>query len=236
MLRAREADMGSRRIRITPGLVVGLAVMLLGVVLTLDNVGVLQARQFVRFWPVLLIAAGLVRLRYGGQAGSRGGSYALMFIGLTLVLVNLNILRFRSALALFLVYAGAAIVWRTLRGGGGAPDPTPDPSRHLDLLAVLGGIHRSVSAQDFSGGQATAVLGGCEVDLSRASIESGEAVFNTFAFWGGIDVKVPTDWTVEVQGAAVLGGFNDSSRRPDDDRKKLIVTGYALMGGVEVHN
>jgi hypothetical protein len=236
MLRAREAGMRSSRIRITPGLVVGMAVMLLGVVLTLDNVGLMQARQFVRFWPVLLIAAGLVRLLYGGQAGSRWGSYALIFIGLTLVLVNLNILRFRSALALFLVCAGAAIVWRTLPGGGGAPSHLPDPGRHLDLLAVLGGVHRSVSAQDFRGGQATAVMGGCEVDLSGASIESGEAVFNTFAFWGGIDVKVPADWTVEVQGVAVLGGFNDSSRRPDNDRKKLIVTGYALMGGVEVHN
>ena len=35
---------------------------------------------------------------------------------------------------------------------------------------------------------------------------------------------------------AVLGGFEDKTRRPLDDRKKLVVTGLAVMGGVEVKN
>jgi predicted membrane protein len=79
-------------------------------------------------------------------------------------------------------------------------------------------------------------MGGCEIDLSKASIEEGEAVINTFALWGGIEITVPADWTVETRGTAILGGFDDTSRRPDDDGKKLIVTGIALMGGVEVKN
>jgi predicted membrane protein len=223
-------------IRITPELVIGLGVMLLGFLLTLDNFGLLEARYFVRFWPILLIAVGLTRFTRSAQSGTRVEGYVLILVGLGLLLVNLHVLKFRQALALFLLGIGALIVRRAARGRSAAPSTVLDPSRHIDLVAVLGGVQRAVSAQDFRGGHATAVMGGCEIDLSRASVDQGEAVLNTVAFWGGIDIKVPVDWTVEMQGVALLGGFNDSSRRPDDDGKKLIVTGYAVMGGVEVHN
>jgi predicted membrane protein len=79
-------------------------------------------------------------------------------------------------------------------------------------------------------------MGASEIDLRKASIEGAEVVLDTFAVWGGIEIRVPTDWTVESRGVAVMGAFEDSSRRPDDGRKKLIITGYAVMGGVEVKN
>jgi hypothetical protein len=106
----------------------------------------------------------------------------------------------------------------------------------LDVSTLMGSVERGMSTQDFRGGSVSAVMAGCEIDLRKASIESHEAVLNAFALWGGIEIKVPSDWTVESRGVAVMGAFEDSSRRPDDPRKKLIVTGYALMGGVEVKN
>jgi predicted membrane protein len=141
------------------------------------------------------------------------------------------------ALALFLFAVGAAIVRRAARSPVAATvAPMTDLSKHLDVSAFMGSVQRALSDQDFRGGNAWAVMGGCEIDLSKASIETGEAVINTFAFWGGIELKVPGDWMVESRGTALLGAFEDTSRRPDDNRKKLIVTGYALMGGVEVKN
>ena len=214
----------------------GLCVMLVGGLLTLDNVGLLEARQFIRFWPVLLIGMGVAKVFYARSSRvRRHGGYVLIAVGIVVLLVNFGFLHFRQAFALCLLAVGANIVWRAARSPQAPPSVVADPSKHLDVLALLGGIQRAIGAQDFQGGSATAVMGGCEIDLSKASIE-GKAVLNTFAFWGGIDIKVPPDWAVETQGVALLGGFADSSRRPDDDSKKLILTGYALMGGVEVHN
>jgi predicted membrane protein len=79
-------------------------------------------------------------------------------------------------------------------------------------------------------------MGACEIDLRKASIDSDEVVLDATAVWGGIEIRVPADWTVESRGVAMMGAFEDTSRRPDDGRKKLIVTGYAVMGGVEVKN
>jgi predicted membrane protein len=80
------------------------------------------------------------------------------------------------------------------------------------------------------------MMGGCEIDLSQASMRGEAAVFDIFAMMGGIEIRVPEDWAVENQGLALLGGFEDKTRRPLDAKKRLVLRGFALMGGVEVKN
>ncbi len=215
----------------------GLAVMAIGLLLALDNFGLLDTRRFVRFWPVILIVAGLAKLSHCLRAHTRPAGYLLVVLGVVLLLVNLHVIGSRLALGAFLLALGAALVRRAARSGvPRVPAPVLDPSRHLDVSVFMGGVKRALSAQDFRGGNAWAVMGGCEIDLSKASIADGEVVINVFAFWGGIEIKIPADWMVESRGTALLGAFEDTSRRPDDDRKKMIVTGMAIMGGVEVKN
>ena len=47
----------------------------------------------------------------------------------------------------------------------------------------------------FRGADLIAVMGGCEIDLRQAAI-NGEAVIDVFCMWGGIEIRVPEDWTV----------------------------------------
>jgi hypothetical protein len=217
-------------------LVFGLGVMLVGLLLTLDNFGLLQARQFIRWWPALLIAAGGAKLLFASHPRARSGGGLMVSAGTLLLLVNVGVIPSRLAVALFLVAMGAALVWRSVfMPDVPAPLP-PETSGQLEASALMGYVQRAIGARDFRGGDVWAVMGGCEIDLTKASMEQGPAIIHTFAFWGGIEMKVPADWTVESRGVAVLGAFEDTSRPPDDDRKKLIVTGYALMGGVEIKN
>ena len=43
-------------------LILGLTIATAGVLFTLDNLEVLRAREFVRYWPVALIAIGVAQL------------------------------------------------------------------------------------------------------------------------------------------------------------------------------
>ena len=107
----------------------------------------------------------------------------------------------------------------------------------FEATAILGGVTRRITTSDFRGGDATAVMGGCEIDLRDCGSEGGPAEINTFAFWGGVEIRVPDDWEVQVKGLALLGAYEDKTRTAEgEDRKVLVVSGTAIMGGVEINN
>ena len=62
-------------VRLTPQLVVGLIVIAVGVVMTLDNLQVIDASRYLRFWPGALIILGVVKIWHSrdGMGGAFGG-------------------------------------------------------------------------------------------------------------------------------------------------------------------
>ncbi len=217
---------------VTPRLVLGLAIMIAGLLLALDSLGLLDASAVFRFWPLVLVAVGIVKWRTPHQASS---AFFWIAGGLALLLVTVGGMAASRLWAVALFFVGASIAWRALRPE--APGFEDDPSAHINMTAVLGGAKAVSHAAEFRGGQAMATLGGCEIDLRHASIpDGGEAVIDVFAFWGGVEIKVPEEWQVVNRGAAFLGGFEDKTRPVPGATRRLVVTGTAIMGGVEVKN
>jgi hypothetical protein len=217
-------------LRISPRLVVGLAIMLAGLVLVLDSFGVLDGDQVFRFWPLVLVAVGVTKL----LSRSPGGGFFWIVAGIGLQVHILGYLPSARLWAALLFLLGAHIAWRALRGPAVRAARGSDA---LDMVAVFGGAKSVSTSADFRGGSAMAMLGGCEIDLRQASIAEGhEAVLDTFAFWGGVEIRVPEGWEVVNRGSAFLGGFENKARQGSGSGKRLVVTGMAIMGGVEVKN
>ncbi len=228
---AINPDEPPRDLRVTPRVVLGLCVMTAGLALALDSLGLLDAGMIFRFWPLGLIAVGVVK--WLSPAPQTMSAFFWITAGAALLLVTLGHMSFGGVWAVILFILGANIAWKALR-----PVANPrDPSAALDLLQFMGGTKTVVTTNDFKGGQATAVMGGCEIDLRHASMPEGRsAVLDTFAFWGGIEIRCPDDWEVISQGSAALGGFVNNARSQPGAKRRLIVTGLAIMGGVEVKN
>jgi len=217
---------------VTPRLVLGLSIMLAGLVLALDSLGILDAGFVFRFWPLILIAVGVVKWQTPHQSSA---AFVWVAAGVALLFMTVGRMPASRLWAAMLFFVGANIAWRALRPP--VPRDGGDPTSHVNMTAVLGGAKAVSHATDFRGGQAMATLGGCEIDLRHASMpEGGEAIIDTFAFWGGIEIKVPEDWQVVNRGSAFLGGFEDKTRPLPGATKRLVVTGMAIMGGVEVKN
>jgi hypothetical protein len=65
----------------------------------------------------------------------------------------------------------------------------------------------------------------------------GPAVIDLFVWWGGVDLRVPTDWKVTNEALALLGGVDDKTQAPEGEAKgHLVIKGLIVMGGVEVRN
>jgi predicted membrane protein len=224
-------------VRFTPQLLMGLLIILVGVLFTLDNLGIADAGQFLRYWPGGLIAIGAVKL-WQARTGTGSAFASLLFIiaGLWLAMESARIVTVTiwDMWPMLLVFFGASMVWRGVRGTPHVA--STDANSTLSALAVLGGMNRGNNSRSFRGGDVTAVLGGCVIDLRQAAID-GEAVLDVFAMWGGIELRVPEDWTVISRVIPFLGGVEDKTRAPQEaGTHRLIVRGFAIMGGIEVKN
>ena len=249
--------------RLTPRLILGLCLIALGVLFALDNLGLLDFGHVVRFWPVILIAVGLSKLQTPYQSS---GGIVWIGIGVGLLLHTLNVVPIWRLWPFVLVLIGAQIAYHALRpqpGGCAGPrrevdvgpvtvgdlpagftDESARPEKRssagasptVTAFAFLGGVERVVRSEDFRAASVVAFMGGCEIDLRDARIVGGEAVVDVTVIWGGVEIKVPNDWNVEWRGVALLGGFGDKTRGRADATSRLIVTGQALMGGIEIHN
>jgi hypothetical protein len=227
------------RPRLTAQVLLGVFVIILGVLFTLDNLEVLHAEDYLRYWPAGLVALGGLKVWHASRQGQGWfGGLLFMLIGGVMLLERIVYIRFdlRDAWPLVLVFLGGFLVWR---GFGGTRRPGgADSSAHVSGLAIMGGFERRSNSPAFDGGDLTAILGGCEVDLRRASIAPGtEALIDVFAFWGGIDIKVPEDWTVVNRVVPLMGGVEDKTSVPQPPAaKRLVLRGIVVMGGVSVKN
>src|SRR5882672_1904489 len=167
-----------------PQFVMGVLISVVGVLFTLDNLGFIEAGTYLRFWPVALIAVGLMKLWSGGRGASLHG-LIFFFAGVWLLLESLSIVTI-SLWALWpvlLIIAGGSMVWRGINGPA-CPREDTDTHSTVNAVAVLGGLNRRNNSRTFRGGDLTAVMGGCQIDLTNAALD-GEAVIDVFAMWGG---------------------------------------------------
>jgi hypothetical protein len=231
----------SRRPRITSQVLLGLMAIAVGVIFTLDNLELIDARDYLQYWPVAFVGVGLLKLWHATRDG-HGWFGGLFFLGLGSWMLLERIIYFqisgREIFPLFLVFLGGYMVWRGF--GGHRRGRGVDGHNRFSGLAIMGGVARRSNSQAFEGADLTAIMGGCEIDLRQASIAPGtDAVIDVFAFWGGIDIKVPEDWTVVTRAMPLMGGVEDKTRTPQPPppvEKRLVISGIVVMGGVVVKN
>ena len=226
----------------SPGLLFGILLMAVGTILLLDRMEIAEAREWLRFWPLALVAVGLAKLvrSYGAIGRVWGGLLALA--GVLLQLDQLGYIRFHlfDVWPLFIIAFGVMLAWKAIQQRREGGQNAGASVSVLKEWAVFGGLEFSVNAQDFKGGEVLALFGGCEIDLSKASMEGNQIVIEANAMFGGVELRVPEHWDVVLHGTPLFGGYEDNTRHPKAEGaqnvKRLIVQGFAMFGGVEIKN
>ncbi|MFD9499013.1 DUF1707 domain-containing protein [Streptomyces sp. NPDC060035] len=134
----------------------------------------------------------------------------------------------------------------------GASSPARAPGTSVDWAGRIGGPATSSGGFAFWGGfsrrgrwtvgrtfTAFAMWGGGEIDLREADFEERDVVIRCITIMGGLQVKVPPNVHLHVNGVGVMGGFDEQTKDADfgdpaPDAPRVRVTGFALMGGVGV--
>lgn len=227
---------------IAPGMIVALAIIAVGILFLLDNFG-FPVGMVWSYWPVILIAVGLAKLIDSRDTPGRTGGAIIMIVGLVLIADKIHLPFFNniSIWALWplaLITFGIIMFWGSLEGRRPG-QPFRLTGDGLNQYAVFGGGKRRMTGE-FKGGDVFALFGGYEIDLRGATMSLDEAVINANAMFGGIEIRVPETWLVEMQVTGIFGGHEDKTHQPDrrlvPNPKKLIIRGAIMFGGLSVKN
>lgn len=225
--------------RFSAQFIFGLGIIAIGVLFTLDNLDVIYARDYLRYWPAILVLVGAVQLAQPQGMPGRLMGGILLAAGSLMLLDRFDLIDFSiwDLWPIFIIVLGISL----LRGARGRSthwrSEEPDSDSVVRGMAILGGFSRKNSSKEFLGGELTAIMGGCELDLRNASMKESDATIEIFTLWGGVVIRIPEDWTAVVKVSPIMGGVEDTSLPPKGGPiKRLHITGFIIMGGAELKN
>ncbi|MEP6963597.1 MAG: DUF5668 domain-containing protein, partial [Acidobacteriota bacterium] len=241
------------------GIIFGLLLMGGGLLFLLRNLGIVYFDNLWDYWPVILIVIGGAKLTSARCTSDIAGGLIIGGIGVVFLLRSLGIIYgnvWGFLWPAFFIAIGVSMLFKNMYGpdwwhGGdgpvvgdqGAPATGFSGESGASMLrvdCVFSGAKRKITSQTFEGGRISVVFGGADIDLRGAAMQKPEIVLHTDAVFGGIDLKVPDTWQVEMRGSGVFGGFEDKTHAPAQPAAgpapKLIVKGGAVFGGVTVRN
>lgn len=212
-----------------------------GLLILLDNFNVFYLGDIWSYWPLALIAIGVVKL-VGSNYKDLFSSGILILIGTVFLLDEMNIFYIDDIFELWpliLIFIGGRIIYNLYYHGG-------DPSARaegvaedrVDGVAIFGGREMRVDSDTFKGGNLTVMFGGSEIYLGNSRPAAPRAVLDVFVMFGGVEIYVPSNWRVVQKAVPLFGGFTDSRRAidttADPSENVLVINGFVLFGGVEV--
>jgi predicted membrane protein len=222
------------RFPITPRLIVGLAILALGTLWTLDNLNLLESEDITQWWPIVLVAIGATQ--FLSRKTNRVGPVLLMLGGAFLLSMTVWDFDFDlgDMIPLAIALFGAKLVWDALARRSRSANVNDDSVVHA--FAMMAGVHWQSTSRAFRGGDVNAIMGGVELDLRNVQLATDEeVVIDGLALMGGIEIAVPAGWRIVGNVLPIMGGFEDKTAG-NESGPTLIVRGTAIMGAIVVQN
>lgn len=233
--------------------VIGLFILVFGVILLLNNLGIIEystGEIFKVFWPSLILLWGFNTITESFSSSSRGSSISwsqfitgcvLLFLGLVFLGRNLgwfyiDLTSFWKVFwPLIIILAGLSLLRGKITGGS---------ESHF---AVMSGVEKGRTSWVLKNDSYVALMGGIDLNLTSAELPKEDVKLELTAVMGGIDIKIPKSMNIVCEGTVVLGGLSFlgddtggivASKKVeqivDPESITLYITGTAIMGGIDI--
>ena len=215
----------------------GVTIVALGGILLLRNLEIIKFDSWNVFWGTVwaagLVLAGLVTIVSSQRLLTRAWGLLLMAAGVSVGLNAYGIIDV-SIWKLFwpvvLITVGLMMVFSI--GSANRKRAEKSGTDDNEKVAIFYGEQSRVRG-DYTGGSATAIFGGVDLDLRQANIKDG-AIIDVFTFCGGININLPDDVIVKNEVRGVLGGSDDKTVPKPSAKKTIYLRGECVLGGLEI--
>ena len=216
---------------VTPHVAFGVSLALLGVVLTLDNLGFVDAGAVMRFWPLIPMLVGTAYVVQGRELRDWVIGAIWLAAGTAFLLRNLEVFHFRLTdfLPLILVALGLKVIfhrrqrtgatgWPGMPGSVQPPPPPPPPPGFVTAADIEADIHRRIDPAWTPGASAQSKFG---------------QVVRVFAVLWGAERRARGP-VAHVEVSAVMGGCDVDLREAVPTRDPLVIQVFAMWGGIDI--
>lgn len=183
---------------------------------------------FEGWWTLFLIVPSIISLV---RKESMGTSFLILVLGVLMLLASQNVIEWSTIWKVFLpiiiMVVGLSIIFgnrkvKTKMVNGNAKE----------YVAIFSGVDEVINKieNDF---KMTAVFGGIELDMRDVTLDS-DLVIDCFTLFGGIDIRLPKDVKVEVNGLPIFGGVENKYRNNHDAKVTVYINHTTICGGVDL--
>ena len=104
----------------------------------------------------------------------------------------------------------------------------------ISMTSIFGGSETQVASQQFKGGASQCHIRERRLGPATRWARRQRATVNVIAIFGGVTIRVPSDWDVNLRTRAVFGAAESKRTPPASPDGQLTVTGWCLFGGVAI--
>ena len=199
----------------------GLVFIVLGIIIALNVFNIIDFNIFFRGWWTLFIIVPCFIGLFDNTNESKMGNIVGLVIGVLLLLMCNNLIRFDIIIKLF-IPAIFVIIGLYLILGSSINSKVKEKinSTNKDNLESIVATfsEKSEKPNKFNGAKVDAIFGSVYLDLSESSIKNESVIVSTGIF-GSVNIKVPEDVEVKIKSTPIFGGVSNKSKGKNEKKK-----------------
>ena len=209
---------------------IGILLVIIGTLFLLDNLGLaIDIPYYLFSWPAVFVVIGVINF----LSGNRKAGLIFLTLATFFYLQYFDILRLSDVWPIVIIVAGISFILRKKSFPVSSQEVNEDI---FNEIAIFGGTEKKFVSENFRGGKVTCIFGGSEIDLTESNAQEG-AFIEVFCMFGGVDLRVPENWKINMDNVAIFGGFGDERNIGQTAHDVTVhIKGFVLFGGGEVKN
>lgn len=178
------------------------------------------------WWTLFLIVPSIIALIKRDNVGT---SSLMLLLGILMLLASRMIIEWSTVWKVFvpaiIIVVGLFVIFGSRR-------VKKAKANAKEYIAIFSGVEEIINevTSDFS---ITSVFGGVELDLRDVKL-TNDLVIDCFTLFGGIDIKLPKNVKVEVNGLPIFGGVENKYRNDDKAKITVYINHTTIFGGVDL--
>ena len=177
------------------------------------------------WWTLFLIIPALISLvRREGIATS----FLILILGVLMLLASQEVIEWDTVWKVFVPIIIIVVGLSIILGNKRVRSPK---SNAKEYLAIFSSVEETIDEikSDF---KVTSIFGGVELDLRNVKLKE-DLVIDCFSLFGGIDIRLPKDVKIEVNGLPIFGGVENKYRNCDAT-VTVYINHTTIFGGVDL--